>query len=111
MTEPHPAHLPIAAAAAVRSTLLPPRRVEEGLPLLRNVMGNHVKEEGRALVNDPEKVSCATATVDVQQQLVRMISSGWHWVGLGCTVHLCEPGYTQPCVAACSAVLVLVLVQ
>ncbi|WIA11985.1 hypothetical protein OEZ85_012066 [Tetradesmus obliquus] len=31
------------------------KRVEEGLGLLRSVMGSHVKEEGRALVNDPEK--------------------------------------------------------
>lgn len=30
--------------------------MEEGLGLLRSVMGSHVKEEGRALVNDPEKV-------------------------------------------------------
>jgi uncharacterized protein YcgI (DUF1989 family) len=27
-------------------------------------MGNHIKEEGRALVNDPEKVSTATAFAD-----------------------------------------------
>ncbi len=35
------------------------RRVDEGLPLLRAVMGAHVREQGSALVTDPEKV-CST---------------------------------------------------
>lgn len=32
------------------------KRVDEGHNLLKTVMGNHVKEEGKTLVNDPEKV-------------------------------------------------------
>lgn len=32
------------------------KRVEDGLPLLKLVMGNHIKEQGKTLVNDPEKV-------------------------------------------------------
>jgi cullin 3 len=32
------------------------KRVEGGLELLKDMMGAHIKAEGMALVNDPEKV-------------------------------------------------------
>jgi hypothetical protein len=69
------------------------RRVEEGLPLLRNVMGNHVKEEGRALVNDPEKVSAPAAFADVKQGLVgrpAVCCGSWDCKR---TAHICMPSY------------------
>lgn len=33
--------------------------------MLRNVMGNHIKDEGRALVNDPEKVTPVAAGISL----------------------------------------------
>jgi hypothetical protein len=32
------------------------KRVDGGLALLRSVLGSHIKDQGRVLVNDPEKV-------------------------------------------------------
>lgn len=31
------------------------RRVEGGLDLMRSVLGDHIKDTGRALINDPER--------------------------------------------------------
>jgi hypothetical protein len=74
--------------------VLPPRRVDEGLALLRTVMGNHIKEEGRALVNDPEKVSlvssgdssciCCAGTCVLKLRAVDVL-----------TAHLCVSGYME----------------
>eukprot|EP00882_Tetradesmus_deserticola_P002834 GHRQ01003012.1.p1 GENE.GHRQ01003012.1~~GHRQ01003012.1.p1 ORF type:complete len:735 (+),score=416.28 GHRQ01003012.1:173-2206(+) len=41
------------------------KRVDDGLALLRSVMGSHIKEEGRALVNDPEKTKDPVEYVSV----------------------------------------------
>lgn len=40
------------------------RRVEGALDLVRNMMGDHLRENGRALINDPERTKDPVDFVD-----------------------------------------------
>eukprot|EP00879_Flechtneria_rotunda_P001881 GHRR01002052.1.p1 GENE.GHRR01002052.1~~GHRR01002052.1.p1 ORF type:complete len:737 (+),score=264.98 GHRR01002052.1:271-2481(+) len=58
------------------------KRVDGGLPLLRLVMGAHIKEEGRQLVNDPEKtkdpVEFVSRLLDMRDKYENTISRAFN---------------------------------
>ncbi|KAG2493302.1 hypothetical protein HYH03_008438 [Edaphochlamys debaryana] len=57
------------------------RRVDTGLPTVRSMMCDHVKEVGRALVNDPEKtkdpVEYVQALLDMRDKYERIITQAF----------------------------------